>query len=412
MNPPLAQIFLTLALIIAVARLGGALFERIGQPSVVGEIAAGIALGPSALGLVAPGTSAALVPTAVAPFIQVVSQIGLVVFMMLVGVEVDMSMLSGKVRLVTAVGLSATFVPFGLAVLLALWVRPLYPTGVPAAAFILFFGVALSVTAFPVLARIVRERGLSDTPAGMVALAAAAVIDVLAWGVLSVVTGVVAAGHGAGWLPLSGIAFALVMLLAVRPLLARAARRGLLDRCSDGTVLVAVLSAAALAACFTESIGLHSIFGPFVVGLVVPRSGNIGRMITERLTEAGSRLLLPAFFVVAGMSVRIQTLNGADLAVLSGTLAVAVAGKIGGGAAPARVAGWDNHSAMTLGILLNTRGLTELVVLGVGLTDGILAPRLYTILVLMAIVTTVATGPLLAATERSKLLLRRKEVLP
>ncbi|WP_167405977.1 cation:proton antiporter [Amycolatopsis thailandensis] len=400
MTAPVGQFFFSLAVIIIAARIGGVLAKRLGQPPVVGEIVVGIALGPSLLGLVAPGLAASVVPAAVAPMIQSVAQLGLVVFMLLVGLEIDTTAHRGNTVLVASAGLGAALVPFGLGALLSLLLSARYPADVSAAAFTLFCGVALSVTAFPVLSRIVEERGLTGTPLGTVAVSAAAVIDLIAWAALSVVTGLAASGHGAGWLPVLGVGFALLMLLGVRPLLARAARSGLVARCSSPTLLASALAAAALAAWFTESIGLHIMFGPFLVGLVIPRTGDTARFLTDRLGDVCGRLLLPAFFVVGGLGVHLEALTVSDAAVLGLVVLLAVAGKVAGGAVPARLAGWDGRTATRLGVLLSTRGLTELVVLSIGLAEGILTHRLYTIFVVTAIVTTVITSPLLTALER------------
>jgi Kef-type K+ transport system membrane component KefB len=393
----LAQVFLSLAVVVGLARIGAALFERFGQPGVVGEIVAGIAVGPSLLGAVAPGVMDTLIPASVLPSLQVVSQLGLIVFMLVVGAEVETILAGRNARLIAAVAVSASAVPFGLGVLLALGIWPLYrtPPGLPA--FLLFIGTALAVTAFPVLARIVRDRGLAGTTMGTVALACAAFIDLAAWSVLSVVVSIAGKG-GHGWTPLPlALAFILLMLLVVRPLLAWAQRSGRLDRVSPQAVLVLVLVGAALSAWYTETIGLHSIFGPFVLGLALPRHRPTMELITTRLADTSSALLLPAFFVIAGMAVDVPGLDPVDLLVLLGTVAVAVAGKVLATALPARLCGMGPRDAWTLGVLLNTRGLTELVVLSVGLSLGVLHPHLYTILVVTAVLTTVATGPLLAA---------------
>lgn len=337
-----------------------------------------------------------LIPESVLPSLQVVAQLGLIVFMLVVGAEVETILAGRNARLIAAVAVSASAVPFGLGVLLALGIWPLYrtPPGLPA--FLLFIGTALAVTAFPVLARIVRDRGLAGTTMGTVALACVAFIDLAAWSVLSVVVSIAGKG-GHGWTPLPlALAFILAMMFVVRPLLARAQRTGRLDRISPQAVLVMVLVGAALSAWYTETIGLHSIFGPFVLGLALPRHKPTIELITTRLADTSSALLLPAFFVIAGMAVDVPGLDPVDLLVLLGTAVVAVAGKVLATALPARLCGMGPRDAWTLGVLLNTRGLTELVVLSVGLSLGLLHPHLYTILVVTAVLTTVATGPLLA----------------
>jgi Kef-type K+ transport system membrane component KefB len=397
----LAHVFLSLAIVICVARLGGVLFERMRQPAVVGEIVAGIAVGPSLLGLIVPRLPALLVPTDVRPFLQLIAQLGLVVFMLVIGLEVEVVTISRYKRLVTAVSVAATIVPFGLGVGLALLVWPHYRTASGKTPFVLFFGVALAITAFPVLARIVRDRAMTGGLVGTVAMACAAVIDVAAWLVLSIVVSIAAAERGDSWLRLPiAAAFAALMLLLVKPLLARAARSGWLDRLSPATVLVGVLVAAAAAAWFTQYVGLHSIFGPFILGVCLPRHRPTVELLTTRLADTSSAFLLPCFFVVAGMSVDVGALNSLDFLVLAVTLTLAVAGKVLATAGPARWFGLERRDAWLLGVLLNTRGLTELVVLSVGLSIGVLHPHLYTVLVVTAVLTTVATGPLLALVNR------------
>jgi Kef-type K+ transport system membrane component KefB len=397
----LAQVFLALAFVIGVARLGGVLFERLGQPAVVGEIVAGIAVGPSLLGLLLPELSTLLVPVATRPYLQMIAQLGLVIFMLIIGLEVEIVMMGRHKRLVAAVSGVATLVPFGLGLLLALVIWPWYRTAPGRTPFLLFIGVALAVTAFPVLARIVRDRGMTGGLVGTVAMACAALIDIVAWIVLSVVVSIAAAHHGHRWtmLPMA-VAFVAAMLLAVKPLLARATRSGALDRLEPRTMLVAVLVAAVASAWFTQYIGLHSIFGPFVLGVCLPRHRPTVELLTTRLADTSSAFLLPSFFVVAGLSVNVGALDPRDVPVLAATLTVAVVGKVLPAALAARGLGVARHDAWSLGVLLSTRGLTELVVLSVGLSLGILNPHLYTVLVITAVVTTVATGPLLALVRR------------
>ncbi|MET0425408.1 MAG: cation:proton antiporter [Actinoplanes sp.] len=406
----LSQVLLSLAFVVAVARLGGYLFERLGQPAVVGEIVAGIVAGPSLLGLIAPQVKAFLLPADAVPYLNLLAQLGLVIFMLVVGLEVETVTLGRRAGTIGAVAAGATLLPFGLGVGLALVIAPWYPVPAGHLPFVLFLGVALAVTAFPVLARILRDRDLTGTVPGSIALACAAAIDAVAWLVLAAV--VALAGHGSrpAWQMLTVTTlFVLVMLLVVRPGLAALQRRGVFDRMAPRTVLVTVLLAAVLAAWFTESIGLHSIFGPFLVGLSLPRVQPTMEMITTRVADLSSGLLLPAFFVVAGLQVDVTALDGRDFAVLAAALTAATVGKIVGAAGPARLTGMSGRDALTLGVLLNTRGLTELVVLSVGAAAGLLTPNLYTVLVITAVVTTLATGPLLALIElRSRASATRK----
>ncbi|GIM88417.1 cation:proton antiporter [Paractinoplanes toevensis] len=397
----LSHVLLSLAFVVALARLGGFLFERAGQPPVVGEIVAGICAGPSLLGLFAPQVSDLLLPDDAKPYLTMLAQLGLVIFMLVVGLEVETATLGRRAGTVGAVALGATLLPFLLGLLLAVVIWPWYEVPAGRTPFLLFVGVAVAITAFPVLARILRDRGMSGTRMAGIALACAALIDVAAWLALAAVVALAGQGSHRPWVMLALVAaFVLIMLLVVRPALATLQRRGALDRISPRALLIAVLVAAVLAAWFTESIGLHSIFGPFILGLALPRVESVIDLITTRAADLSSGLLLPAFFVVAGMGVDVAAMGWRDTAVLVAAVAVSMIGKIAGAAGPARLTGMDGRDSLTLGVLLSTRGLTELVVLSVGAAAGLLTTTLYTVLVINAVLTTLATGPLLSRIER------------
>ncbi|BCY10174.1 cation:proton antiporter [Actinoplanes sp. L3-i22] len=385
----LSHVLLSLAIVVLLARLGGFLFERLGQPPVVGEIVAGIA---------AAQFGGVLLPSDARPYLNLIAQLGLVIFMLIVGLEVEVV---ARARTVGAIAAGATVLPFVLGVLLAAVVWPWYRVAAGRLPFLLFVGVAVAITAFPVLARILRDRGMSGTRIGGIAMTCAAIIDVVAW--LGLAAVIALAGHGTHrpWVMLALVtAFVLVVLLAVRPGLAALQRRGTLDRVSPRALLVGVLVAAVLAAWFTESIGLHSIFGPFVVGLALPRHRATVDLVVTRAADLSTGLLLPAFFVVAGLGVDLSALTWRDAGVLGAAVVVSMVGKIAGAAGPARLTGMGGRDALTLGVLLSTRGLTELVVLTVGAAAGLLTTTLYTILVINAVITTLATGPLLSLLER------------
>ncbi|GAA4608874.1 Kef-type K+ transport system membrane component KefB [Actinoplanes octamycinicus] len=397
----LCQVLLSLAFIVVLARLGGFLFERAGQPPVVGEIVAGILAGPSLLGTVAPRVSEVLLPAQATPYLTMIAQLGLVIFMLVVGLEVETVTLGRRARTIGAVAAGSTVLPLLLGVGFALLIWPWYQASGGRLPFLLLIGVAMAVTAFPVLARILRDRGLAGTRVGGIALACAAVTDVVAWLLLATVVALTGHGKHPTWVLLAAIAgFLLLMVLVVRPALAALARRGVLDRLAPRTLLVGVLVAAVLAAWFTETIGLHTIFGPFLVGLSLPRGHGVAELVATRTADLSSGLLLPAFFVIAGMQVDVTALTGRDAGVLIAAVALAMLGKIVGGAGAARVAGLERRDALTLGVLLSTRGLSELVVLAVGAAAGLLTTPLFTILVIMAVITTLATGPLLSLIER------------
>jgi Kef-type K+ transport system membrane component KefB len=397
----LSQVLLSLAFVVALARLGGYLFQRLGQPPVVGEIVAGILAGPSLLGAVAPQAAAVLLPPAVLPYLTLLAQLGLVIFMLVVGLEVETATLGRRAGTAGMVAAGATLVPLVLGVLFAMAIWPWFEVPGDRAAFLLLIGVAMAVTAFPVLARILRDRGLAATRVGGIALACAAMIDVVAWLALTAVVALAGHGEHQAWLMLTLVTgFVLVMLLLVRPALAALQRRGLFDRISPTGLLVGVLVAAVLAAWFTERIGLHSIFGPFIVGLSLPRGRATSELVVSRVADISGGLLLPAFFVIAGMQVDVTELGWRDAGILVAAVAVAMLSKIAGAAGPARLAGLSGRDSLTLGVLLSTRGLSELVVLSVGAAAGLLTTALFTIFMIVTVFTTLATGPLLSLIER------------
>lgn len=388
----LQLLFVDLALILLLARGLGWLLARVGQPPVVGEILAGILLGPTLLHGAISGT---LFPTDVRVPLTGMADVGVALFMFTVGLEIDVASLRGRGRITAVSALGSMAVPFALGATLALWLARQYRPQ-QTVAFVVFLGLSVSVTAFPVLARILRDRGLSTTALGGIALATAAVVDVAAWAALAGVQA--AAGGGGGhWLVALMLPFLVLMLLAVRPLLRRALvrRNGAVRLGAPGTA--AVLIGALLSATATEAMGMHFIFGAFLFGLLLPRRDATGPR-TELLEHTGriTALLLPIYFVVAGLQVDLGGLGGAELLRLAAILLVAVAGKVGGGYLAARSQGLPARPAAALGVLMNTRGLTELVFLGIGLQLGLLDGTLYSLLVVMAVATTAMTGPLLS----------------
>ncbi|MCI3934561.1 cation:proton antiporter [Streptomyces sp. AN091965] len=401
-----ASLLGALALVLAAAFLFARLAKGARQPAVVGEIVAGIALGPSVLGLLPGDLVERLFPADIRPVLQALSQLGLALFMFGVGYQFHTSHLRRHGRRITAVSLSSVALPFalgaGLAVALAPWFErsDMKTDGllVPA----MFLGAAMSITAFPVLARIISERGLQKDPMGAVAIACAAVQDVLAWIILALV--VALAESSAPW-PLARMALASAALLAglvwlVRPALtwALAPARPWSGALVTHAVLVVGLLLSAWA---TEVIGLHAVFGAFAFGAVVPRAevDASAPEIPERI-EQTSLLLLPVFFVVTGLAVDLGGLGGRGVVILLAVLVVACAGKFLGAAGAARLTGATGREAAVLGTLMNARGLTELIILNVGLGIGALDGQMFTAMVMMAVVTTVITGPLLDHFQR------------
>jgi len=393
----LGHLLLALAAVVVVGRLLGRLLARLGQPPVVGDIVAGIALGPSLLGLVAPAVSFYVLPPPVAPYLSVVAQLGVIVYMFLVGLELNPAVMRGRVQATVVTAVASVVVPFALGAALAFYLYPRLSTAaVPFAHFALFLGIALSVTALPVLARILADRGLSATPLGAIALTCAAIGHVLAWCAPAVVVGVVQArvGSALGVVALT-LAFVAAMFLAVRPVFRRIA---MLARGSGvmSDVVAVTLAAMLLAALATETIGIHAVFGAFLLGAVIPHESDLARSLERSLGDLATVLLLPAFFALTGLRTQMGLLAGASEWVLCGLIVLAAtAGKIGGTFGAARLTGMDARDAARLGVLMNTRGLMELVVLNIGLDLGVISPTLFTMLVVMALVTTMTTAPLL-----------------
>jgi Kef-type K+ transport system membrane component KefB len=388
-------LLLDIVIVLAAARLFGALAKRLGQPPVIGEIVAGILLGPTLLG---PLIGEDLFGPEMLPPLQALANVGLVLFMFVVGLELDQKLVKGKGRLAATVAIGSTALPFALGVVLAFGLAPDHAEEGMTLPFVLFLGSAMAATAFPVLARILTDRGMHRTTLGGLSLASAAVIDVLAWTVLAVVVAIAGAGEAEGqWKVMLALPYVLVMFFVVRPLLARLVpafeRAG---RLTPG-ILAMVLIGLMASSWATEWMHVHFIFGAFVFGAVMPREGaeRLNHEILERLEQLTVLLLLPMFFVVAGLNVNLRELDLSSAGTLAAILAVAIGGKLLGSYAAARSRRMPNRQSWALATLLNTRGLTEIVILTVGLQKGVLDNELYSLMVVMALVTTAMTGPLL-----------------
>ncbi len=382
-----------LALIIILARLLGMVAKRIGQPPVLGEIVAGIMLGPTIWGTT---ITAKLFPATLIPPLTALADLGLVLFMFVVGYEVDLGLVKGRGRTAAGVAVGSIAVPLVLGAGLGVWFAHRYHVPDPVT-FVLFFGTAMSITAFPVLARILTDRGLHRTRVGGLALAAASLDDVLAWALLAVVIAVAGAGSGQGQFRLLlAPVYAAVMIWLVKPALRWLAevyqRQGRLTP----NVLAAVLALLLLSSFATDWMGVKFIFGAFIFGIVMPRDiPALREAILERLEQVSVLVLLPVFFVVAGLNVNLRGIGVSGLVDLLLIMLVAVAGKFGGAYYGARLTGVRRRQAGALASLMNTRGLTEIVILTVGLQLGILNKELFTLMVVMAVVTTGMAGPLL-----------------
>ena len=389
-----------LAVILVVTRLVGRLFLLVGQPQVIGEMASGILLGPTLFGALAPHWSAVLFPARSLGSLQAVSQVGLVLFMFLVGLELDFSMLRGRRWAALSAATGALVVPFGFGVALATWLYAGYGArGGAFSSFALFVGIAMSATAFPVLARILKDAGLVHTPLGATALSCAAFNDVVVWIALAAVVAIVNAQGSAAvlWRTAAASAgYVAVMGWVARPLLARRFARP--DHELSHNMLAAVLVLVLGSAMATEWVGVHVSFGAFVAGAIVPRRSGSSRALVARLEDLTLVLFLPVFFVLTGLRTDIRTLlePGAALAAVA-VIVVATGGKVLGTWIGARAAGTPGPEARALGVLMNTRGLMELVILNIGLDIGVITTPLFTMFVLMALVTTCMTSPLLRA---------------
>lgn len=401
---PLAKLILQLAVIVIIARLFGALAIRLGQPPVVGEIAAGIVLGPSLLGWLAPGASAFLFPPTSIPTLALLSQLGVLLFMFVVGIELDPALLRGKAHAAVAVSHVSIVFPFLLGVTLAIGLYgPYAPKNVSFTAFALFMGIAMSITAFPVLARVIEERGLAGTPMGTTAITCAAVDDVTAWSLLAFVVAFSTSGGALETLSITlvlSLLFVLAMIYLVRPLLNR-----LLDpespSSSSRARMAIVIATMLFSALATELIGIHALFGAFLAGVIMPSVGTFRRLLRERFETVSAVFLLPLFFAFTGLRTQIGLLDKTSTWLICLLIvAVATLGKLGGTVGAARLTGLGWRDALTLGALMNTRGLMELVALNVGYELGILSPEIFAMMVLMALVTTAMTGPLLTLAER------------
>ena len=392
------RLMLAIAVVILAARLLGAALGALGQPRVMGEVLAGIALGPTLVGAVWPAFQDYVFPPDVVPLLFGAAQLGLVFYLFLLGMELDVDVVRRQLARAVFISNASIAVPFALGLLLSVVLYELLAPNVDYLPFALFIGVALSITAFPVLARILVERRMLRRPVGAIAIAGAAIDDVTAWGLLALATAVAGTGSGLdalGVVALAG-AFTAGMLLVARPALGRVSvaydEAGHVPAVWMGAIVVAVLVAAYTA----QEIGVAAVFGAFVTGLVMPRHAGLTRDVSRRLEEFVVVVLLPLFFVVTGLRTDVGALDRPLLWLLGlAVLAVAVAGKVVGAAAAARLSGMPRRESLVVGALMNTRGLTELIVLNIGLELGIISTALFTMLVLVALVTTFAAGPAL-----------------
>jgi Kef-type K+ transport system membrane component KefB len=403
LREPISILLLQVIVILIASRLASSLFHKIGQPSVIGEMVAGLILGPSLLGMLFPNAMSFLFPASSMGTLRSLSQIGVILFMFIVGTEINARHLKEKARAAVIISHASIVAPFFLGVTVSLLIyRSFAPSDISFTSFALFMGVAMSVTAFPVLARIIEERGMSSSYLGSTAIACAAVDDVTAWCILATVIAV-AKMNGIGPSALTiflALAFTAFMLYVLKPWLSRMIGEGVEIGKNGNSILVCALVLAFISAYFTEVIGIHALFGAFLAGAVMPATSTVRSFLRDKLAAFSSVALLPLFFAFTGLRTQISLLNDwQSWLVCAGIIAVAIAGKLGGGMLAARWAGMSWSDSISIGVLMNTRGLMELVVLNIGYDLGILSGRIFAIMVLMAIVTTCMTGPLLSLIE-------------
>ena len=390
MNPGL--LLAQMVVILALCRALRVITARIGQPPVIGEILAGLALGPSVFGWIAPGWYARLFLPASLPALNALSQVGLVLFMFLIGLRLDLSELYRHRKAASSTAILSIVVPFSAGMILSQALQPLAPLSTPRIPFALFIGVSMSITAFPVLARILSDRGLTHTSLGHLAIACAAFDDVAGWTMLACITAMITSTmtvHLVSMLAILAIYIA-VMLLAGRPILKRSA--DYFNRTGDLSLILIIVFVSSWC---SEYAGIHALFGAFFAGVISPHGTDFGKNASRVLEPLVLTVLLPLFFSYTGIRTNIGLLSPALWLSTLAIIIVAVLGKMGGGFIGATLMGLNLRDRFALATLMNTRGLVELVVLNVGLDVGILSPELFTMMVVMALVTTLMTAPLL-----------------
>lgn len=396
---PLAMLLAQIITIIIAARIFGWLFRKIGQPTVIGEMVAGIVLGPSLVGAYFPEFSLLIFPAESLGNLQFLSQIGLILFMFVIGMELDLNALKNKANDAVIISHASIIIPFtlgcGLAYLIYTEHAPLH---VEFLSFALFLGIAMSITAFPVLARIVQERGIHKTRLGTIVITCAAADDITAWCILAVVIAIVKAGSFVSSLYVVGLAlcYVLIMLKVVRPFLARIGQLKYSRQSLSKPVVAIFLLTLIVSAYATEVIGIHALFGAFMAGAIMPDNAKFRSIFIEKVEDVSVILLLPLFFVFTGLRTQIGLINDPELLKMTAlVILVAVVGKFLGSALTARFTGQSWRDSFTIGALMNTRGLMELVVLNIGYDLGVLTAEVFTMMVIMALVTTFMTGPAL-----------------
>ena len=413
LHHPLSILLIQIIAVLLMVRLFGFLFKHIGQPGVIGEIVAGIVLGPSVLGYFFPDVFQALFPPESLTNLELLSQVGLVLFMFVIGMELDFSVLKNKINETLVISHAGILVPFFLGIVASYWIYEEYAAAQTAfLPFALFIGISMSITAFPVLARIIQERNMTKTSLGTLAIASAANDDVTAWCLLAVVIAIAKAGTFASALYAIGLTalYIIIMFMVVRPFLKKVGEVYANQEVINKTFVALILLILIISSTLTEIIGIHALFGAFMVGVVMPPSIGFRKVMMEKVEDIALVFFLPLFFAFTGLRTEIGLINSPALwGVCLLLITVAVAGKLGGCAVAARLVGESWKDSFTIGTLMNTRGLMELVALNIGYEMGVLPPSIFVILVIMALVTTFMTTPLLHLVER--IFARREERL-
>lgn len=413
LHHPLSILLIQIIAVLLMVRLFGFLFKHIGQPGVIGEIVAGIVLGPSVLGYFFPDVFQALFPPESLTNLELLSQVGLVLFMFVIGMELDFSVLKNKINETLVISHAGILVPFFLGIVASYWIYEEYAAAQTAfLPFALFIGISMSITAFPVLARIIQERNMTKTSLGTLAIASAANDDVTAWCLLAVVIAIAKAGTFASALYAIGLTalYIIIMFMVVRPFLKKVGEVYANQEVINKTFVALILLILIISSTLTEIIGIHALFGAFMAGVVMPPSIGFRKVMMEKVEDIALVFFLPLFFAFTGLRTEIGLINSPALwGVCLLLITVAVAGKLGGCAVAARLVGESWKDSFTIGTLMNTRGLMELVALNIGYEMGVLPPSIFVILVIMVLVTTFMTTPLLHLVER--IFARREERL-
>lgn len=403
LHHPLTILLFQIIAVLLMVRLFGFLFSYIGQPGVIGEIVAGIVLGPSVLGFFFPDAFHFLFPASSLTNLELLSQVGLILFMFVIGMELDFSVLKNKINETLVISHAGILVPFFLGILSSYWIYEEYASShTPFLPFALFIGISMSITAFPVLARIIQERNMAKTQLGTLTIASAANDDVTAWCLLAIVIAISKAGTFASALYSVGLAIAYiaVMFLLVRPFLKKVGEVYANKEAINKTFVAFILLILIISSCITEVIGIHALFGAFMAGVVMPSNIGFRKVMMEKVEDISLVFFLPLFFAFTGLRTQIGLINSPELwGVCALLVTVAIAGKLGGCAIASRLVGESWKDSLTIGTLMNTRGLMELVALNIGYEMGILPPSIFVILVIMALITTFMTTPLLHLVE-------------